>query len=116
MKRLSKPITLLFLFLIPGLGAWADFPAPPTEAAPTGTQTAVLAGGCFWGVEAVFERLRGVLDVVSGYSGGEQATANYDLVGTGRTGHAASSLALKSSLPSEYRPYAARPTMMSADV
>ncbi len=90
MKRLSKPITLLFLFLIPGLGAWADFPAPPTEAAPTGTQTAVLAGGCFWGVEAVFERLRGVLDVVSGYSGGEQATANYDLVGTGRTGHAES--------------------------
>ncbi|MBN2553693.1 MAG: peptide-methionine (S)-S-oxide reductase MsrA, partial [Spirochaetales bacterium] len=52
--------------------------------------TAVLAGGCFWGVEAVFERLDGVLEAVSGYSGGEEDTARYPLVGTGKTGHAES--------------------------
>jgi peptide-methionine (S)-S-oxide reductase len=51
-------------------------------------ETAVLAGGCFWGVEAVFERLDGVIDVVSGYSGGEAETAKYKIVGTGKTGHA----------------------------
>jgi peptide-methionine (S)-S-oxide reductase len=55
-----------------------------------GTQTAVLAGGCFWGVEGVFERLKGVKDVVSGYSGGEKSTAHYEMVGSGRTGHAES--------------------------
>jgi peptide-methionine (S)-S-oxide reductase len=54
------------------------------------TETAVLAGGCFWGVEAVFERLEGVVDVVSGYSGGEAATAKYQIVGSGKTGHAES--------------------------
>jgi peptide-methionine (S)-S-oxide reductase len=53
-----------------------------------GAETAVLAGGCFWGVEAVFERLDGVLDVVSGYSGGEADTASYQIVGSGKTGHA----------------------------
>jgi peptide-methionine (S)-S-oxide reductase len=51
-------------------------------------ETAVLAGGCFWGMEAVFERLRGVTDVVSGYAGGSKETATYKKVGTGRTGHA----------------------------
>lgn len=54
------------------------------------TQTAVLAGGCFWGVEAVFERVRGVRKVVSGYAGGDKKTANYPAVGTGLTGHAES--------------------------
>lgn len=69
-----------------------SFPDPPTEAmaAPTGTQTAVLAGGCFWGMEGVFEKLKGVEDVVSGYSGGTAATAHYDIVSTGTTGHAES--------------------------
>ena len=64
----------------------------PIGAMPTieGTQTAVLAGGCFWGVEAVFESLNGVVDAVSGYSGGDAETAYYNLVGTGRTGHAES--------------------------
>lgn len=59
-------------------------------SAPTATeaQTAVFAGGCFWGVEAVFEHLKGVSDVVSGYSGGDAATANYDQVSAGTTGHA----------------------------
>ena len=50
----------------------------------------MLAGGCFWGMEGVFERLKGVEDVVSGYSGGDQATAHYEIVGTGTTGHAES--------------------------
>ncbi|MDC7219788.1 MAG: peptide-methionine (S)-S-oxide reductase MsrA [Spirochaetales bacterium] len=51
-------------------------------------ERAVLAGGCFWGVEAVFEQLEGVLNVDSGYSGGSKETAHYELVGTGATGHA----------------------------
>ncbi len=70
----------------------ADFPDPPQEQAggSQGPQTAVLAGGCFWGMEGIFERLKGVQEVVSGYSGGEKATAHYELVGTGRTGHAES--------------------------
>ena len=55
-----------------------------------GTQTAVIAGGCFWGMEGVFERLKGVMDVTSGYSGGEKDTAHYEMVGSGTTGHAES--------------------------
>lgn len=57
---------------------------------PKGTQTAVFAGGCFWGVEGVFERVKGVVSVESGYSGGTKATADYDLVSGGRTTHAES--------------------------
>jgi peptide-methionine (S)-S-oxide reductase len=55
-----------------------------------GRQTAVLAGGCFWGVEAVFEHVKGVTEVKSGYSGGSTATAQYEQVGSGETGHAES--------------------------
>ena len=55
-----------------------------------GVQTAVLSGGCFWGMQGVFERLKGVVDVMAGYSGGEASTAHYDIVGTGMTGHAES--------------------------
>jgi peptide-methionine (S)-S-oxide reductase len=53
-----------------------------------GTQTLVLAGGCFWGVEAVFEQLKGFSGVVSGFSGGSAADAHYDIVSHGATGHA----------------------------
>jgi peptide-methionine (S)-S-oxide reductase len=60
------------------------------QAAASGPQTAVLAGGCFWGVEAVFESLNGVSEVVSGYAGGQRQTAHYEQVGTGVTGHAES--------------------------
>jgi peptide-methionine (S)-S-oxide reductase len=53
-------------------------------------QTAVLAGGCFWGMQGVFEHVRGVHEVLAGYAGGARATAEYEQVGTGRTGHAES--------------------------
>jgi peptide-methionine (S)-S-oxide reductase len=58
------------------------------SAAEPQLQTAVLAGGCFWGVEAVFEHVKGVRDVVSGYAGGKAADAKYDLVSAERTDHA----------------------------
>ena len=59
----------------------------PRATAP-GTAVAVFAGGCFWGLEGVFEHVAGVKDVVSGYAGGSAATAHYEIVGTGLTGHA----------------------------
>ena len=66
-----------------------EFPDPLTDTAPaTGPQTAILAGGCFWCVEAVLKELDGVLEVTSGYSGGTAQTADYDAVCSGRTGHA----------------------------
>ena len=55
-----------------------------------GEQTAVLAGGCFWGLEAVFEHVKGVTDVTSGYAGGDAKTADYETVSSGETGHAES--------------------------
>ena len=64
-------------------------PAPAFDAAVAGTQeTAVFAGGCFWGVQAVFQHTAGVLNAVSGYAGGAKETANYTMVTTGQTGHA----------------------------
>ena len=66
-----------------------EFPEPATDIkAASGKQTAVLAGGCFWCTEAVFEIMEGVDDVISGYAGGTKETAKYDIVSTGRTGHA----------------------------
>lgn len=61
-----------------------------TAATPKGLQTAVFAGGCFWGVDAVFKHVKGVTDVKSGYAGGESKTAQYDRVSDGDTGHAES--------------------------
>lgn len=67
-------------------------PNPVTDSSPTppGRQTAVFAGGCFWGMEALFERVEGVSSVTSGFSGGSAETANYKQVSAGRTGHAES--------------------------
>jgi peptide-methionine (S)-S-oxide reductase len=62
-------------------------PAPPAGSGPL---TIVLAGGCFWGVQGVFEHTKGVIQAVSGYSGGSKETAHYEMVGTERTGHAES--------------------------
>ena len=67
-------------------------PAPAVDV-PSGsgaTQTAVLSGGCFWGVQGVFEHVRGVKQVLAGYSGGAQSTAQYETVSSGTTGHAES--------------------------
>lgn len=69
----------------------AEFPEPSVDAklaAAKGKATAVLAGGCFWCTEAVFEIMDGVEDVISGYSGGTKETAKYDVVSSGRTSHA----------------------------
>jgi peptide-methionine (S)-S-oxide reductase len=64
-------------------------PAPTMDLqAADGVQTAILAGGCFWGVQGVFQHTAGVLNAVSGYAGGSKASANYTLVSTGATGHA----------------------------
>jgi len=64
-------------------------PVANAAAASTG-QTAVFAGGCFWGVDAVFKHVKGVSEVVSGYAGGAAATAHYEMVSEGTTGHAES--------------------------
>jgi peptide-methionine (S)-S-oxide reductase len=64
-------------------------PAPAMDAqTPGGIQTAVIAGGCFWGVQGVFQHTAGVVNAVSGYAGGNKTTADYTLVSTGTTGHA----------------------------
>jgi peptide-methionine (S)-S-oxide reductase len=92
---------LTSLFCAAALGAcapsWADEPAralpAPTVDMPAShatSETAVLAGGCFWGMEGVFEHVRGVTRVRSGYSGGQAVTAHYEIVSTGVTGHAES--------------------------
>lgn len=71
----------------------AAVPAPAVDApraATSGQQTAVLSGGCFWGVQAVFQHVKGVIRATSGYSGGSAKTAEYETVSTGETGHAES--------------------------
>ena len=92
MRLRTLPGIAALLLLGCSAAAAPRFPDPvvdPRPAAP-GTQTAVLAGGCFWGVEAVFERLAGVSRVVSGFAGGSKATAHYEVVSMGTTGHAES--------------------------
>ncbi|HMD54832.1 MAG TPA: peptide-methionine (S)-S-oxide reductase, partial [Phycisphaerae bacterium] len=64
------------------------FPDPKLDVKTSGEQTIVLAGGCFWCVEAVYKQLKGVLEVTSGYAGGTSETANYRAVCSGRTNHA----------------------------
>src|SRR3982751_262624 len=59
-------------------------------ATTKGEQTAVIAGGCFWGIQAVFEHVKGVMGVTAGYSGGSANTAHYEMVCTDKTGHAES--------------------------
>jgi peptide-methionine (S)-S-oxide reductase len=71
----------------------APVPAPVVDAARAaapGKQAAVVSGGCFWGVQAVFQHVKGVISATSGYSGGSARTADYETVSTGETGHAES--------------------------
>ena len=73
--------------------AKAAFPKPAVDAplaATKGQETAVVSGGCFWGIQAVFQHLKGVTSATSGYSGGAANTAHYEEVSTGETGHAES--------------------------
>jgi peptide-methionine (S)-S-oxide reductase len=66
-------------------------PAPAADLPPSeGLQTVVVSGGCFWGVQGVFQHVAGVTSAVSGYAGGNKSTANYETVSTGSTGHAES--------------------------
>jgi peptide-methionine (S)-S-oxide reductase len=90
------------LILVVGAGfavsrSWAEeahiIPAPAVDEASTSQATsevAVFAGGCFWGVQGVFQHVTGVSNAVSGYAGGDKATAQYHTVGSGQTGHAES--------------------------
>lgn len=75
------------------MGAQTQFPDAavdmPTSVKP-GEQSIVLAGGCFWGIEGLFERVKGVTNAVSGFAGGEKSTAHYERVSEGNTGHAES--------------------------
>jgi peptide-methionine (S)-S-oxide reductase len=103
MKRIlqSAPVFVVALVVLAGVairsypiaaeGARA-LPAPSVDAAPTEATSAVvvLAGGCFWGVQGVFQHVKGVTSAVSGYAGGDKRTADYELVSAGRTGHAES--------------------------
>jgi peptide-methionine (S)-S-oxide reductase len=76
--------------LASGASAAAPLPSPSFDPPSRGAQVAVLSGGCFWGVQGVFEHVKGVRKVWAGYAGGQRATASYDLVSTGTTGHAES--------------------------
>jgi peptide-methionine (S)-S-oxide reductase len=89
--RNTLRIVVLVCGTLASLHAASGFPDPVKDikvTAPAAQQTAVLAGGCFWGVEAVFEHLNGVSDVVSGFAGGSRTTAHYTVVSTGVTSHA----------------------------
>ena len=100
--RLGRRLVVAALFLLPAAwtfthGATAEatklVPAPvsdPTAASSSGMQTIVVSGGCFWGVQGVFQHVKGVESAISGYAGGAPDTANYETVSTGRTGHAES--------------------------
>jgi len=85
------PLTGLAGRLVAAAETAVVVPPPKLDAAAGGgLQTAVLAGGCFWGVQAVYQHTKGVTKALSGYAGGQKDTAHYEMVGTGRTGHAES--------------------------
>jgi peptide-methionine (S)-S-oxide reductase len=91
--RLIHAIALTSLTACTAVAGNANLPDPGLDApknAIHGTETAVLAGGCFWGMQSVFEHVRGVRQVWAGYSGGDANTAHYDDVSEGNTGHAES--------------------------
>ena len=95
-------IVIVGILVVGAVGVWNRAKAAeaavmlpnPAVDAPLATtsqkQTAVMAGGCFWGIQAVFQHVKGVQSAVSGYSGGSRSTAEYEVVSTGRTGHAES--------------------------
>jgi len=94
--RVAMALCVGLLGIVEACGAASSavsLPPPATDipaAAATAPEKAVFAGGCFWGVEAVFRHVKGVSSAVSGYAGGSARTANYETVSTGMTGHAES--------------------------
>jgi len=100
MSRVSVRMVAMMLTVLAGVvacragsGASATVPAPVVDeakAAAPGKQTAVVAGGCFWGIQAVFQHVKGVASATSGYAGGSVKNPDYETVSSGRTGHAES--------------------------
>jgi peptide-methionine (S)-S-oxide reductase len=99
MSRSSLRVFAMVLTVLAGAvacqanGASAAVPAPVTneaKATAPGKETAVVAGGCFWGIQAVFQHVRGVVSATSGYSGGTAKNPDYEAVSSGETGHAES--------------------------
>ena len=84
--------TWLLVLALSIAGSAAEFPSPAVDVSgpPARQDVAVFAGGCFWGVEAVFRHTKGVTSAVSGYAGGDAKSADYETVSTGSTGHAES--------------------------
>jgi peptide-methionine (S)-S-oxide reductase len=98
---ISKRKLIVAALALSGLAAWMAsssaeearvIPAPTVDEQPaqSTSEIALLAGGCFWGIQGVFQHVEGVTGAVSGYAGGEAGTAHYELVGRGDTGHAES--------------------------
>ena len=97
LRRPASALLVLFLTMLihacDAANSAVALPAPATDIPATaskGLQTAVFAGGCFWGVEAVFRHVKGVSSAVSGYAGGAAKSADYETVSSGTTGHAES--------------------------
>jgi peptide-methionine (S)-S-oxide reductase len=95
-RQMARCLMVLPILTMGGAAIAAEaasiVPPPAAEPAPASSapQTLVLSGGCFWGVQAVYQHVKGVESAIAGYAGGAQATANYETVSTGRTGHAES--------------------------
>jgi len=91
---LMRSLALVACFAVSACAEETHVALPPPAVdnlhPQTGSAVAVLAGGCFWGMQGVFQHVKGVRQVVAGYSGGSAATAHYEMVGTGTTGHAES--------------------------
>lgn len=100
LSRFAKVATVAVLTAASAFGLWAAtkasaveqavvIPAPAVDLPASGTEAkAIFAGGCFWGVQGVFQHVKGVKNAVSGYSGGPAEYAHYDMIGSGQTGHA----------------------------
>ena len=103
-------------WLTPAVSAEDAVVIPPPaldEKAASGSETAIFAGGCFWGVQGVFQHVKGVSQAVSGYTGGAKDDAVYETVGTGRTGHAESVEVTYGQLLQVYFSVAHNPTQLN---